>query len=147
VKILVDTTIWSLSLRRARKRTEDMHAPHVSELAELVRDGRAVLVGPVRQEILSGIGDPALYERLRASLRAFPDEPLDTSDYEGAARASNTCRTRGIVGSPVDFLLCAVAIARSYGLYTTDRDFDHYAKHLPLRLHAPRSDTQAPGSL
>lgn len=137
MKILVDTTIWSLSLRRARKRPADTHAPHVTELAELVRDGRVVLVGPVRQEVLSGIGDSALYERLRTSLRAFPDEPLGTSDYEEAAFASNICRARGVAGSPVDFLLCAVAIRRSYGLYTTDRDFDRYAKHLPLRIHTP----------
>lgn len=107
-------------------------------LASLVRDGNAVLIGPIRQELLSGIREQVVFERLREALRAFPDEPLATDDFEEAARASNVCRSSGIAGSAVDFLICAVALRRKLAIFTLDRDFDQYAKHLPLRIHEPR---------
>jgi predicted nucleic acid-binding protein len=138
LKILVDTPVWSLSLRRKPK---DLHADEkrrVDALASLVRDGSAVLIGPIRQELLSGIREGAVFERLREALRAFPDEPLVTDDFEEAARASNVCRSSGIAGSAVDFLICAVALRRKLEIFTLDPDFDQYAKHLPLRLHEPR---------
>jgi predicted nucleic acid-binding protein len=138
LKILVDTPVWSLSLRRKPK---DLHADEkrrVDALAFLVRDGNAVLIGPIRQELLSGIREGAVFERLREALRAFPDEPLVTDDFEEAARASNVCRSSGIAGSAVDFLICAVALRRKLEIFTLDHDFDQYAKHLPLRLHEPR---------
>jgi predicted nucleic acid-binding protein len=71
-------------------------------------------------------------------LRAFPDEPLTTEDYEEAARANNRCRRAGVAGSAIDFLLCAAALRRRWAILTTDRDFKRYSKHLTIRLHAPR---------
>jgi predicted nucleic acid-binding protein len=38
----------------------------------------------------------------------------------------------------VDFLLCATALQRNLEIFTIDNDFDHYAQHLPLRLHVPQ---------
>ena len=55
MNILVDTSVWSLALRR---KTESLNATErflVAELSELIREGRARLVGLVRQELLSGI--------------------------------------------------------------------------------------------
>jgi hypothetical protein len=48
---------------------------------------------------------------------------------------SNACRTHGISGSPIDFLLCSAASRRNSAIYTTDRDFGRYANHLPLALY------------
>jgi predicted nucleic acid-binding protein len=110
----------------------------VAELAELVREGRARMMGPVRQELLSGIKEPAQYERLRVTLRSFPDETIGTSDYEAAAKAANDCRSKGIGFSPVDILVCAVALIRQWLIFTTDPDFKSYAKLLPIKLHVPR---------
>jgi predicted nucleic acid-binding protein len=71
VNVIVDTSVWSLALRRA-KRMDDA-APR--ELAELIREGRVVMLGPVRQELLSGIKQKAQFDMLREHLRAFPDHP------------------------------------------------------------------------
>jgi hypothetical protein len=104
------------------------------KLTELIREGRAVLIGPVRQEVLSGIREGAVYERLRDSLKAFPDEVLTREDYEQAAKVNNTCRAAGVSGSPLDFLICAVALRRGMEIFTTDADFTNYARCLPVRL-------------
>ena len=110
----------------------------VSELSEVVREGRARVTGLVRQELLSGIKTTEQYEKLKLYLRSFPDETVDTSDYEEAAKVGNRCRAKGVVVSIVDILLCAVAIKREWAVFTTDPDFSNYAKVLPLRLHDPR---------
>jgi predicted nucleic acid-binding protein len=135
VNVLVDTSVWSLALRR-RRLTE---ARETSELAELVREGRISLLGPVRQELLSGIADEKQYTLLRDHLRAFPDIALEPGDYEEAATFFNRCRARGVQGSNTDFLICAVSARRRIGILTTDADFRHFAKLLPIRLHAPRA--------
>jgi hypothetical protein len=135
VNVLVDTSVWSLALRR-RRLTE---APETSELAELVREGRVSLLGPVRQELLSGIAEEKQYTVLRDHLRAFPDVALDPGDYEDAATFFNRCRARGVQGSNTDFLICAAAARRQLGILTTDADFRHFAKLLPIHLHTPRS--------
>ncbi len=94
-----------------------------------------MLIGPIRQEILSGVRAESAFERLRDHLRAFDDEPLSFHDYEEAARCHNVCRAAGVAGSGVDFLLCAVALRRQAGIFTTDADFTRYAEHLPLSLY------------
>jgi len=134
VNVLVDTSIWSLALRRA-KRVDDA-AP--KELAELIREGRVVMLGPVRQELLSGIKIKAQFDLLRGHLQSFPDLELETADYEEAASAFNRCRERGIQGSNTDFLICATALRRDLAIYTTDSDFKHYGRVLKIALHAPR---------
>ena len=138
MNVLVDTSVWSLALRR---KTESLNATEkfiVAELFELVREGRARFDGLVRQELLSGIETTEQYEKLRLHLRSFPDEPIDTTDHEEAAKAGNRCRGKGIVVSIVDILLCAVAIKREWAIFTTDPDFTKYVKVLPISIHAPR---------
>ena len=133
--VLVDTSIWSLALRRKQTDLSSAERTLREALEELVREGRAQIVGPVRQELLSGIREEEAFRRLRDYLRAFDDPQLQVEDYEEAARMNNACRARGIVGSPVDFLICAVALLRNWQVFTTDRDFVRYSKVLPLRLY------------
>ncbi len=135
MNVLVDTSVWSLALRRA-KRVDNAAS---RELADLIGEGRVVLMGPVRQELLSGIKVKAQFELLRDHLRSFPDLELESADYEGAATAFNRCRERGIQGSNTDFLICAAALRRKLAIYTTDGDFRLYAKVLRLELHEPRT--------
>lgn len=138
MNVVVDTSVWSLALRR---KTESLNANEknvVSELSELVREGRARLIGLIRQELLSGIKTTEQYEKLRLHLRSFPDEPIDTSDYEEAAKAGNRCRGKGIIVSIVDILICAVAIKRQWAIFTTDPDFTNYVRVLPISIHMPR---------
>ena len=138
MNVLVDTSVWSLALRR---KTESLNANEefvVTDLSELVREGRARLIGLVRQELLSGIKTTEQYEKLRLHLRSFPDELIDTSHYEEAAKAGNRCRGKGIVVSIVDILLCAIAIKREWAIFTTDPDFTNYVKVLPISIDTPR---------
>lgn len=107
----------------------------MEEWASLVQQGRIALLGIVRQEVLSGVSDAAHFRRLKQALSNFRDEPVLTADHVRAAECFNTCRSRGIQGSPVDFLLCAIAERIAAPIFTTDPDFERYALHLPLRLH------------
>lgn len=135
---LVDTSVWSLALRRKPKDLTAAEQLMVRELADLTREGRVRIIGLIRQELLSGIRTASQYEKLRLALRAFPDAPIDTSDYEAAAGASNACRARGIAASVVDALICQSALSRQWDIFTTDPDFTIYAKALPIKLHIPR---------
>ena len=138
MQILVDTNIWSLALRRHKSHLNEAESERVAALRELIQGGRARLIGPVRQELLSGIREVAQFERTRDELRAFPDEVLAPSDYEQAARWSNECRRRGVAGSGVDFLICSVAITRGWRIFTGDADFRVYAKAVPIHFHPVR---------
>jgi predicted nucleic acid-binding protein len=133
MSVLPDTPVWSLAFRRAG----DPSDPRRVELTRLVGQGAVELIGPVRQELLSGIREPKQFEQLRDQLRSFPDVPLLGEDFEQAAAFSNRCRAKGVQGSAVDFLLCAVAVRRELSIFTTDLDFEGYRRHLPIRLHAP----------
>jgi predicted nucleic acid-binding protein len=132
VKVLVDTPIWSLALRR-KAGPENESAKW--ELASLVEDRRVAMIGPIRQEVLSGIRERAHFDRLREHLRAFPDIEITLDDYEEAASFLNRCRGKGIQGSNTDFLICAIAAHHELPIFTTDADFTHFAKVLPISLH------------
>lgn len=93
------------------------------------------MIGPIRQELLSGIRREDQFEVLRDKLRAFPDQSIGSEVFEFAARAFNTCRARGVQGSNTDFLLCAVALCWSVPVFTTDRDFEAFRDILGIRLH------------
>ena len=131
-KVVVDTPIWSALLRR---RPDSFSGPLVAELENLTARGLVVLLGPIRQEILSGIRQPAQFEKTREELRHFGDFPIEAYDYEAAADAYNVCRAHGIQGSHTDFLLCAIARRYRFSIFTTDKDFERYAKHLAIKLH------------
>lgn len=136
MKVLVDTCIWSLALRRGAV----ADGPEVSELTELLRELRVQLIGPVRQEILCGIKSHAQFTRLRDHLRAFPDLELTSVDYESAAEYFNLCHSRGVQGSNTDFLICAVAVRQKIPIFTTDADFTLFQQHLPIALYRPRKE-------
>jgi predicted nucleic acid-binding protein len=137
MNVLVDTSVWSLALRRRRTSID----PAASELAELVREGRAVVIGPIRQELLSGVPSDQQFKELRVHMQAFPDLSLQTTDYEEAAQFYNECRAKGVQGSNTDFLICAAAARRGLSVLTTDVDFHHFARLLPVKLHPIRPYT------
>ncbi len=139
--VLVDTSIWSLALRRRPDALSAQQRQLRDGLAELVREGRVALIGPIRQELLSGIREVTAFQQLRDRLRAFEDVPLVCEDYEEAARFTNQCRAAGVAGSPIDFVICAAAVRRGFAIFTTDADFQRYADHIPLRLYRPEHET------
>lgn len=137
MSILIDTPVWSLALRRA---AADLHARErriVEAWAEAVRSGDAVLIGPVRQELLSGIRSRKTFRLLADRLADFPDLAIDRVDYIQAATFFNHCRASGVTGSTIDLLICAVAHRHEARIFTADSDFTRYAKHLPISLIGP----------
>lgn len=134
--VLVDTPIWSLSLRRRAIDLSSTERGITKSLSDLVRQRRVSLLGPTRQELLSGIREESQFLRIRDHLRGFPNIELDASDYENAAGATNQCRNSGIAGSPIDLLMCAVALRYGWPVFTTDRDFLHYRKVLNIQLYS-----------
>lgn len=122
MKILVDSCAWSLLLRRkstsAASRDEQLI---VATLKEAIRDGQVLIVGPIRQEVLSGIKELAQFDKLRSALRAFEDEPLTTFHFEEAARLYNYCRSHGVECGSTDIVICVVAIERQCEVLTYDK--------------------------
>jgi len=133
MKILVDTSVWSLALRKATNSDVDKNI--VDHLVGLINDSRVVMIGQIRQELLSGISSPKTFMTLKEKLRAFDDLAINTESYELAAENFNTCRRKGIQGSHVDFLICAVAELHKLAIFTLDNDFLHYSKHIDIELY------------
>ena len=129
MKVLVDTCIWSQVLRH-KQPNQDLEGT----LKDLIHDGRVCIIGPIRQELLSGITNPKQFTTLRKALSAFEDIPLRTEHFEKAAEFNNLCRSKGIQGSTIDYLICAVVSLEKLVIYTTDKDFERYKKYLPIRL-------------
>ena len=130
--VLVDTCVWSLAPRGKRPQGNAL----ATQLSQIIDDNRAKMIGPIRQELLSGYSDKASYDKLRLKLQYFPNEPISDVDYECAAEYANLCRANGVQGSHTDFLICAVAVRLQLSIFTVDKDFTHYAKYLPVTLLA-----------
>ena len=131
MRTLVDTCIWSSVLRRrtvANKENE-------KKLVELILNNDALIIGPIRQEILSGYSDRKKFKELKDKLDAFPNLEIIDNDYVTAAEFSNECRKKGIQGGHIDFLICAVAHRNRIPIFTCDNDFNHYSKIIKIKLY------------
>ncbi len=135
MKIIVDTCIWSLAVRR----NNIQHNAYINELQELIKEIRVQLIGPVRQELLSGVKSKKQFDLLKTYLEAFDDLELGKEDYELAAEYFNTARKKGIQGSNTDFLICALSTKHNMPILTTDKDFSNFQTVFPVNLHSPRS--------
>ncbi len=138
MKIIVDTSVWSLALRRKKTKLNNLEIQIVEELIELIKESRVVLIGPIRQEILSGIVSKPQFQKLKKKLNAFEDFLLNQNDYETAAEFFNDCRKNGVQGSHIDFLICAVSYNNNFSIFTTDKDFENYSKYVDIQLHKVR---------
>jgi hypothetical protein len=132
MRVLPDTPIWSAAFRQSSDATN----VYRRQMESLLRDGVVELIGPIRQELFSGIKESAKFELIKERLRIFPDLAIVADDYEEAASYYNQCRAKGIQGSSTDFLICAVAVRNELSIFTDDRDFFDYQKILPIRLYA-----------
>jgi len=132
MKVLVDTPIWSAAFRR---KSENKNTNVISNLIELIQNRRIAIIGPVRQEVLSGISDRKKFYEIKDKMSFFYDYSIITDDYEFAAECSNECRRNGIQGSHTNFLICAVAIKNGWEIFTEDADFFEYEKHIPIKIY------------
>jgi hypothetical protein len=129
--VLVDTCIWSYALRHKKPNPEIEQV-----LKEIITHGRLAIIGPIRQEILSGISSVSQFEVLHQHLSAFDDVPLQSAHFVKAAEFCNACIRKGVQGSHTDFLICSVAFLENMEIFTLDSDFKNYKKHLPIELFA-----------
>jgi predicted nucleic acid-binding protein len=130
MKIIVDTSIWSLALRRKKIQV----FKEVKFLESLIDNQNVCMLGLIRQELLSGIKDQSQFKQLKEILSSFDDYPILSKDYELAAEYYNICRSKGIQGSNTDFLICAVSNKNRFPIFTTDKDFEIFSKYIPITL-------------
>lgn len=134
--VLIDMPVCSLLFRRDQKKLNSREIRAVDQLRQIVVDSRARVIGPIRQELLSGVKTVDQFERLQHRFRDFEDEPLITSDYEFAAEINCKCRRMGIATSAVDALICSVAHSRGREIFTFDKHFTRYNKAVSLRIYS-----------
>jgi len=121
VKLLVDTSVWSLALRRkntARLSPDEQKLK--AKLVQAIQDGRVAMLGLLRQELLSGIKEKAQFDKVKAALSPYLDEPITTADHEYSAHVYNECRNQGVEAGTVDILICAVAVRRGWEVLSGD---------------------------
>ncbi|MBI4687624.1 MAG: PIN domain-containing protein [Nitrospirae bacterium] len=131
MKIIVDTSIWSLALRRHTP----LSNPETEALRKLIEQGENIfLLGIILQEILQGVKEPAAFKRIKEHFDAFLLLEITREVYVRAAELRNHLSKNGIQASTVDALIAAVAISNECHLFTSDKDFTHIAKHSKLKL-------------
>ncbi|WP_029462443.1 type II toxin-antitoxin system VapC family toxin [Serpentinimonas barnesii] len=129
--LLIDTSVWSLALRRDAEAT----GPEVQELKDALCGAEVVVTtGLVLQELLQGFRGAKAQTLIIERFAALPVLQPDREDHIGAAMLRNACRQAGVQIGTIDALLAQLAIRHDLTLLTTDQDFTHAAKHCPLRV-------------
>ena len=125
MNLLVDTSVWSLALRRDRSSEE----PAVRFLQQAIQDGESIYTtGLILQELLQGVAGPKARDLIVEKFAALPLLVPDRTDHIDAAALRNACRRKGVQAGTVDCLLAQLAIRHGLTLVTTDRDFEHIAR-------------------
>ena len=133
--LLVDTSVWSLALRRDASVAD----PEVRALKDaLLGADIVVTTGLVLQELLQGFSGPKASAQLIERFTALPLLQPDREDHIAAAALRNTCRRAGVQVGTIDALLAQLCIRHDLLLLTTDNDFTLAAKHCSLRIWSPR---------
>ena len=97
MKLLVDTSMWSLALRRKNTASLSPDEQRLkAKLVQAIQDARVAMLGLLRQELLSGIKEKAQFEKVKAALNPYLDEPITTADHEYAAQVYNNAETRAL---------------------------------------------------
>ncbi len=131
MKVLVDTSVWSLALRR-QNGTRNKEADVLRMLIEGGED--ILLIGIILQEVLQGIKRQSDFDALKRYFEAFPLIQLSRDDYIRAAALKNNLIRKGIQTSTVDALIASTAITHGCILFSADKDFQQIAKHAKLRM-------------
>ena len=139
--ILVDTSVWSLALRRDAEADE----PEVQALKD-ARLGDAVVVttGLVLQELLQVFSGPKAQAQIVQRFTSLPLIQPDRDDHIGAAGIRNICRRAGVQVGTIDALLAQLCIRHELTLLTTDQDFVHAAKQCALSVWPAKPRARKP---
>lgn len=132
--LLVDTSVWSLALRR----DVVVAQPEVRYLEQaLVGSQTVVTTGLVLQELLQGFSGPKARAQIIDRFAALPLVQPDRQDHVDAAALRTACRRGGVQIGTIDALLAQLCIRHQLTLLTTDQDFAHAARHCRLRIWRP----------
>ncbi len=131
MSLFVDTSVWSLALRR----DPPAAGPEVTALADALERGDAVFTtGLVLQELLQGFRGPRARDEIVERFTALPFLIPDRQDHIAAADLRNACRRKGVQLGTIDALLAQLCIRHELVLLSTDEDFTRVARHAPLSL-------------
>ena len=131
MSLFVDTSVWSLALRRD---TLPDH-PAVAVLRNALAEGDTIVItGIVLQELLQGFHGPKDQARLIERLQVLPFLNPTRDSYVQAAALRNSCRRKGVQLGTIDALIAQLCIEHDLTLLTADKDFVHAARFVPLRL-------------
>ena len=131
MKLFVDTSVWSLALRRDAPPDH----PAVIRLGDALTRGEPVFsTGLILQELLQGFRGPQAAESIIERFAALPFITPTRADHVEAANLRNACRRRGVQIGTIDALLASLCIAHDLVMLSTDRDFIAIAESTPLIL-------------
>ncbi len=134
--LLVDTSVWSLALRRDANATE----PEVDALKKALGGSNVVVTtGLVLQELLQGFAGPKARTQIVESFASLPLIQPDREDHIAAADLRNICRKAGVQVGTVDALIAQLCIRHDLTLLSTDKDFAHAAQHCKLKLWSDKT--------
>ncbi len=134
MNLFVDTSVWSLALRRDVTR----RAPEIALLTEQLETGGPVFTtGLVLQELLQGFSGPKARRAIAQRFAALPLLLPDRNDHINAAELRNRCRRKGVQVGTIDALLSQLCIRHELVMLSTDRDFVHVARQSPLEVWKP----------
>lgn len=132
--LFVDTSVWSLAYRR----DSPPDIPQVDALRTALLGGEQITTsGVVLLELLRGFVPSRAQHLIREQLGTVPFIEPKRNDYVAAAALSNACRRKGVQLETIDALVAQLCIRAELTLLTTDADFSHASRHIPLRVWTP----------
>jgi predicted nucleic acid-binding protein len=132
--LFVDTSVWSLALRR----DVPVKSPQVEALKQaLDNGGQIVATGIVLQELLQGFSGPKAVASIIERFSAIPFVIPDRADHISAAGLRNTCRRNGVQVGTIDALLAQLCIRHDLTMLSTDKDFLNVEKLASLKMWKP----------
>ncbi len=135
LSIFVDTSVWSLALRR----DAPPDLPEVHQLRRSLDAGDVHCTGLVLQELLQGFAKPKAHSQIITHFSALPLLVPDRGDHINAAELRNRCRRNGVQTGTIDALLAQLCIRYELTMLTTDNDFHNMASLVSLSVWAPDS--------
>lgn len=132
--LLVDTSVWSLALRRDPPEPSS----EVLELKRALASGDSVYgTGLILQELLQGFAKPRAHAQIVKHFSVLPFLVPERQDHIDAAEIRNKCRRRGVQAGTIDALLTQLCVRHDFQILTTDNDLRHIAQVVPLQVWAP----------
>jgi predicted nucleic acid-binding protein len=136
LNVFVDTSVWSLALRR----DAPADAPEVDELRRSLETGSVHCTGLVLQELLQGFSKPKAHHQIIDHFSALPLLVPDRDDHIHAAEMRNQCRRKGVQTGTIDVLFAQLCIRYDLTILTTDKEFRDMAKIVPLSVWHPHNE-------